>query len=232
MFLFPFKKKGTICQCKIGKERKKKKGKGELLTSEPSYCSLKNCLTIKEVYVSIFYSKKGNKNVLFCNCKIITSELQRDHPSSVVYKYFNVLEAPMKTNTPYNFVASFIEQNREHTFIGLMKKICNRSLSWHKTPRVWINFLINMYNVAQIFFFYVFLSSASTIDCRAAIRKSLSPKQLVTAASLYGSASKDIEYHAIMFLLPRWLFIEFIKRCFDFITVIFFLLLCLFLYNI
>lgn len=122
MFLFPFKKKGTICQCKIGKERKKKKGKGELLTSEPSYCSLKNCLTIKEVYVSIFYSKKGNKNVLFCNCKIITSELQRDHPSSVVYKYFNVLEAPMKTNTPYNFVASFIEQNREHTFIGLMKK--------------------------------------------------------------------------------------------------------------
>lgn len=84
MFLFPFKKKGTICQCKIRKERKKKKGKGELLTSEPIYCSLKNCLTTKEVYVSIFYSKKGNKNVLFCNCKIITSELQRDHPSSVV----------------------------------------------------------------------------------------------------------------------------------------------------
>lgn len=28
----------------------------------------------------------------------------------------------MKTNTPYNFVASFIEQNREHTFIGLMEK--------------------------------------------------------------------------------------------------------------
>lgn len=66
------------------KGKKKKKGKGELLTSEPSYCSLKNYLTTKEVYVSIFYSKKGNKNVLFCNCRSITSELQRDHPSSVV----------------------------------------------------------------------------------------------------------------------------------------------------
>lgn len=53
------------------KGKKKKKGKGELLTSEPSYCSLKNCLTIKEVYVSIFYSKKGNKNVLFCNSKLL-----------------------------------------------------------------------------------------------------------------------------------------------------------------